>query len=84
MTLSQRIKAKTDYGDTVIDFLIEVMQDRYEDFQMCHRLQAAQLLTTYGNEDAPNFIDDNPRSRKAPATGPRPHARPSSTPSSPG
>ena len=32
---------------------------QYEDFRICHRLQAARLLTIYGNEDAPNFIADN-------------------------
>ena len=30
-----------------------------QDFRICHRLQAARLLTIYGNEDAPNFIADN-------------------------
>ena len=59
MTLSHIIKLRTNDGRDVIDFLVEVMHDRYKDFQMCHRLQAAKLLTTYGNEDAPNFIDDN-------------------------
>ena len=59
MTLSQIIKIRTNNGRDVIDFLVEVMQDRYEDFQICHRLQAARLLTTYGNEDAPEFIDEN-------------------------
>ena len=59
MTLSQIIKLRTNNGRTVADFLVEVMQDRYDDFQMCHRLQAARLLTTYGNEDAQDFIDDN-------------------------
>ena len=58
MTLSQIIKLRTNNGRDVADFLVDVMQDRYEDFQICHRLQAARLLTTYGNEDAPNFIDD--------------------------
>ncbi len=61
MTLSQIIKLKTNSGRDVVDFLVDVMQDRYEDFRICHRLQAARLLTTYGNEDAPDFIDDNPR-----------------------
>ena len=65
MTLSQKIKHTTDDGQIIVDFLVEVMQDYYKDFQICHRLQAAQLLTTYGNEDAPNFIDDNPRSNSA-------------------
>ena len=59
MTLSHIIKLRTNSGRDVIDFLVEVMHDRYKDFQMCHRLQAAKLLTTYGNEDAPDFIDDN-------------------------
>ena len=61
MTLAQIIKLRTDNGLEIVDFLLDVMQDRYSDFRICHRLQAARLLTTYGNEDAPNFIDDNPR-----------------------
>ena len=60
MTLSRIIKLRTDSGGSIVDFLIDVMQDRYKDFRICHRLQAARLLTTYGNEDAPNFIADNP------------------------
>ncbi len=64
MNLSHRIQAKTDNGDTVIDFLIEVMQDLprtrngslprtrngddRDGFKMCHRLGAARLLTRYG------------------------------------
>ena len=56
MTLSQIIKLRTDSGGAIVDFLVDVMQDQYEDFRICHRLQAARLLTTYGNEDAPNFI----------------------------
>ena len=59
MTLSQIIKLRTNNGRTIVDFLVDVMQDRYDDFRMCHRLQAARLLNTYGNEDAPDFIDVN-------------------------
>ena len=59
MTLAQIIKIRTDDGRTIVDFLLDVMQDRYKDFRICHRLQAARLLTTYGNEDAPSFIVDN-------------------------
>ena len=59
MTLSQIIKLRTDNGRAIADFLVDVMQDRFSDFSICHRLQAARLLTTYGNEDAPNFIADN-------------------------
>ena len=56
MNLAHRIQAKTDNGDTVIDFLIEVMNglprsrhgDERDGFKMCHRLGAARLLTRYG------------------------------------
>ena len=65
MTLSQMIKLRTNNGRDVIDFLVAVMRDRYEDFSICHRLRAARLLTTYGNEDAPGFIADNPRPKTA-------------------
>ena len=72
MTLSQIIKLRTDNGRDIIDFLVSVMNDRYEDFRICHRLQAARLLTTYGNEDAPNFIADNtldtPSHREVPSS----------------
>ena len=72
MTLSNLIKLKTNDGEAVIDFLIDVMHDHYEDFQICHRLQAARLLTTYGNEDAPYFIDDNPREPRSNRNGRKP------------
>ena len=77
MNLANRIQARTDNGDTVIDILIEVMQDlprtRYGDerdgFKICHRLDAARLLTKYGcscksavaeRDEAIDFIIDNP------------------------
>ena len=72
MTLAQTIKLRTNDGFTIVEFLIDVMQDRYKDFRICHRLQAAKLLTTYGNEDAPDFIDDNPRDPKSDRNGRRP------------
>ena len=72
MTLSQIIQLRTGDGLTIVDFLLDVMHDRYQDFQICHRLQAAKLLTTYGNEDAPNFIDDNTREPQSNRNGRRP------------
>ena len=76
MNIAQRIQAKTDNGDLIIDFLIEVMQgqpstqhgDEHPDFRMCHRLDAARLLTKYGcscksavveRDEAIDFIVDN-------------------------
>ena len=67
MDLAQRIQAKTDNGDLIIDFLIEVMRSELDDFRLCHRLQAARLLTRHGWEsptaarhEAIDFIIDNP------------------------
>ena len=70
--LSHRIQAKTDNGDLVIDFLIEVMTDERPDFKICHRLDAAKLLTKYGRDEAIAFILDNPRepSRSRKSSGP--------------
>ena len=48
MNLANRIQAKTDNGDTVIDFLVEVMQGERAGFKICHRLDSARLLTKYG------------------------------------
>ena len=80
MNLSHRIQAKTDNGDLVIDFLVEVMQslprtrygDERPDFKICHRLDAAKLLTKYGRDEAIDFILDNPRepSRSRKSSGP--------------
>ena len=72
MTLSQIIKLRTDNGRSIIDFLVAVMQDRYDDFRICHRLQAARLLTTYGHDDAADFIDSNTQDSKPARTESRP------------
>ena len=60
MDLSQRIQARTDNGDTIIDFLVEVMTGERDDFKVCHRLDAARLLRKYGWDEATDFIADNP------------------------
>ena len=60
MDLSQRIQVRTDNGDTIIDFLVEVMTGERDDFKVCHRLDAARLLRKYGWDEATDFIADNP------------------------
>ena len=60
MNLAQRIQAKTDNGDTIIDFLVEVMKGERDDFKICHRLDAARLLRKYGWDEAADFIVNNP------------------------
>ncbi len=83
MDLAQRIQAKTDNGDTIIDFLVEVMKSELDDFRLCHRLQAARLLANYGcchkpagaarsplTDEAINFIVDNPSEPSLRDSGP--------------
>ena len=69
MTLPTIIRDRTNDGITVVDFLIEVMQDERDGFKICHRLDAAKLLTKYGcackspvaeRDEAIDFILDNP------------------------
>ena len=60
MNLAQRIQARTDNGDTIIDFLVEVMTDHLDGFKIYHRLDAARLLRKYGWDEATDFIVDNP------------------------
>ena len=67
--IALRIQRRTNDGDTVVDFLIDVMQDERDGFKICHRLDAAKLLTKYGcacksavveRDEAIDFILDNP------------------------
>ena len=60
MNLAQRIQAKTDNGDSIIDFLLEVMNGELDSFKPCHRLDAAKLLVKYERDEALDFILDNP------------------------
>ena len=48
------------------------MTDERPDFKICHRLDAAKLLTKYGRDEAIDFILDNPRepSRSRKSSGP--------------
>ena len=77
MDIAQRIQAKTDNGDLIIDFLIEVMKGELDDFKLCHRLDAARLLTKYGcscksalaeRDQAIDFIVGNPSEPSRPRT----------------
>ena len=70
MTVALTIQRRTNDGETVVDFLIDVMQDERDGFKICHRLDAAKLLTKYGcscaksavaeRSEAFDFILDNP------------------------
>ena len=59
MSIATTIKDNTDDGRNIVRFLIDVMDDNIDDATLSHRLAAARLLTVYGHDDAPEFIEDN-------------------------
>ena len=61
MTLSEFILEETDDGIDIARVLIDVMNGFIRGVTPSHRLTAARLLTTYGFQDARDFIDDNLR-----------------------
>ncbi len=61
MNLAQRIQAKTDNGDLIIDFLVGVMTgDARDDFKLFHQLQAARLLTSHGCSCLRSAVEGKP------------------------
>ena len=61
MTLSEFILEETDDGIDIARVLIDVMNGFIRGVTPSHRLTAARLLTTYGFQDARDFINDNLR-----------------------
>ena len=55
-TLADIVREKTDDGARIIDFFIDVMEDRVEGAELCHRIDSAKQLVKYGSEDAARFI----------------------------
>ena len=60
MSISTFIKDNTDDGRNIVRFLIDVMNGEIDGCTLSHRLAAARLLTIYGQDDALDFIADNP------------------------
>ena len=60
MSIATFIRENTDDGRNIVRFLIDVMDGNIEGCTLSHRLAAARLLTIYGQNDAPDFIADNP------------------------
>ena len=59
MTLSSLVQTNTEHGRTIVDFLVDVMNGEFHEFQPGHRLTAAKLLMVYGHEDTADFIADD-------------------------
>ena len=55
-TIADIVREKTDDGRLIIDFFTDVMMDRIEGAELCHRIDAAKQLVKYGSKDAAEFI----------------------------
>ena len=56
-SLRQIVLEETDNGRSIIKFLHSAMNGEFEDFQPCHKLDAARILQRLGLEEAQAFID---------------------------
>ena len=56
-SLRQIVLEETDNGRAIITFLKSAMNGEFEDFQPCHKLDAARILQRLGLEEAQAFID---------------------------
>ena len=55
-TLADIVREKTDDGRRIIDFFLDVMEDRIDGAELCHRIDTAKQLVKYGSKDAARFI----------------------------
>ena len=56
-SLRQIVLEETDNGRAIIKFLHSAMNGEFEDFQPCHKLDAARILQRIGLEEAQALID---------------------------
>ena len=56
-SLRQIVLEETDNGRAIIKFLNSAMNGDFEDFQPCHKLDAARILQRIGLDEAQAFID---------------------------
>ena len=55
-TIADIVREKTDDGKRIIDFFLDVMEDRVDGAELCHRIDAAKQLVKYGSKDAAEFL----------------------------
>ncbi len=56
-TLADIVREKTDDGKRIIDFFLDVMEDRIEGAELCHRIDAAKQLEKHKSKAAARFLD---------------------------
>ena len=55
-TIADIVREKTDDGKRIIDFFLDVMEDRIDGAELCHRIDAAKQLVKYGSKAAAEFL----------------------------
>ncbi len=55
-TLADIVREKTDDGRRIIDFFLDVMEDRVDGAELCHRIDAAKQLEMHRSEAAAGFL----------------------------
>ena len=55
-TLADIVREKTDDGRRIIDFFLDVMEDRIDGAELCHRIDAAKQLEKHKSRAAARFI----------------------------
>ncbi len=56
-TLADIVREKTDDGRRIIDFFLDVMEDRIDGAELCHRIDAAKQLEKHKSKAAARFLD---------------------------
>ena len=55
-TLADIVREKTDDGSRIINFFIDVMEDRIDGAELCHRMDAARQLEKHRSKAAARFL----------------------------
>ena len=55
-TLADIVREKTDDGRRIIDFFLDVMEDRIDGAELCHRMDAARQLEKHKSKAAAKFL----------------------------
>ena len=55
-TLADIVREKTDDGKRIIDFFLDVMEDRIDGAELCHRMDAAKQLEKHKSKAAAKFL----------------------------
>ena len=55
-TLADIVREKTDDGKRIIDFFLDVMEDRIDGAELCHRIDAAKQLEKHKSKAAAKFL----------------------------